>query len=247
MLKESFIFLQGVQRISERRIWQQGINNWESYLNNKVIGISAKRKSFHRTQITQLKKAITDKDEEFFAKKFPKKESWRLYNLFKEEALYLDIETTHRGDITVIGTYDGENQHFLVKGKNLDKYNIERILQRKKLLITFNGKSFDIPIIQHYFGMKIQKPHIDLMHVLKKIGYEGGLKAIEKKLGIKRPEEVVEADGSDAVLLWNSYLLTGDDSFLMKLLMYNEQDCVNLKTLAEFAIPRLWEKTRCTN
>ena len=49
---------------------------------------------------------------------------WRLYEFFKEDAVFLDIETTglskNSYDITVFGLYDGINTKIMIKGINLD-------------------------------------------------------------------------------------------------------------------------------
>lgn len=242
MLEESFIFFEGIETKSEKKIWNQGIKNWKEYLDSETKGFSKRKKSFHRKEIEKINKNLKNFKE--LSKIIAKQHHWRLWELLDENILFLDIETTGRFDITVIGLFDGEEQKFLVKGKNLSKELFLEIINNYDAIVTFNGRSFDIPVIEKYFGIKIEKIHIDLMHICRKIGLTGGLKNIEKEIGIARPEEVESANGSDAILLWNSYLITGDEEFLMKLLLYNEQDCVNLKTLAEYAIPKLWQKVR---
>jgi len=47
--------------------------------------------------------------------------------------------------------------------------------------------------------------HIDLRFLLKKLGYAGGLKRIDKELGINRGADIDGIDGFEAVRLWNEY------------------------------------------
>jgi uncharacterized protein YprB with RNaseH-like and TPR domain len=53
----------------------------------------------------------------------------------------------------------------------------------------YNGKTFDVPFIEKYFGIRMNHAHIDLRYVLKSLGYAGGLKRCEKALGLDRGEE----------------------------------------------------------
>jgi uncharacterized protein YprB with RNaseH-like and TPR domain len=62
----------------------------------------------------------------------------------------------------------------------------------------------------------------------------GGLKVIEKKLGVMRPDYLAYLDGYDAVMLWNRYR-NGEEWALDKLIEYNREDVVNLKALVEYA------------
>ena len=111
------------------------------------------------------------------------------------------------------------------------------------MIVTFNGSSFDLPVINRYYPNTIpQIAHMDLRHVLAKVGYTGGLKSIEKQLGIKRAEVVRDVNGSDAVYFWNMYKATGQERYLELLVKYNEEDVVNLKPLADFAVEELGKR-----
>ncbi len=245
MLKKSFIFLDKISHASEKKIWEQNIHTWDHFLETKDIhGIGKTRKIFYDQQIHHAKKAAVDDDVQTLSTLFPKQEHWRLYNLFKEQACFLDIETSgYYGDITVIGIYDGRETKTMIKGKNLNLPLLKNLLQQYKMIITFNGSSFDLPVINRYYPNTIPNiAHVDLRHVLAKVGYTGGLKSIEKQLGIKRAEEVRDVNGSDAVYFWNMYKATGQEKYLDLLVKYNEEDIVNLKPLADFAVNELGKK-----
>lgn len=229
---------------TERRIWNSGIHDWNDFIDAKQVkGFSALRKNFYDKQLHHAKEEFIQGNPSFF-QRFPQKECWRLYDHFKDECCFLDIETTgYYGDITVIGMYDGKDTKMMVKGFNLDKQRIADELKRYKMLVTFNGASFDLPVINRYFnGVIPQIPHLDLRFACARLGLAGGLKSIEKETGIKRAEEVADMSGEDAVYLWRQYRSTGNRKYLDKLVQYNEEDIVNLKPLADMVFTRLKQR-----
>ena len=59
----------------------------------------------------------------------------------------------------------------------------------------------------------------------------GGLKSVERQLGIKR--KLVEMNGYEAVRLWWKYVDSFDLEALNTLLEYNREDVVNMKVLRD--------------
>ena len=228
---------------TEGRIWSQGLNSWDDFLGVvKVKGLSAVRKDNCDRWLQEAKGKLRVGDSSFFAR-MP--DQWRLYNEFKDEAVFLDIETNgYYSGITVIGLSDGFDTKTFVRGFNLERALIIKELSRYKLIITFNGASFDLPVINRYFDFSPRVPHIDLRFVCQKLGFTGGLKAIEKQFSIKRRPEVNGLSGEDAVYLWEMWKSTGDKDYLDRLVWYNEEDILNLRPLAEKLVPALWNKIR---
>ncbi len=72
--------------------------------------------------------------------------------------------------------------------------------------------------------------HIDLRFLLKGLGYTGGLKGCEKKLGLDR-RELDGVNGYFAVLLWRDFRQNRNEKALETLLAYNVLDAVNLEYL----------------
>ncbi len=84
----------------------------------------------------------------------------------------------------------------------------------------------------HIPGIGLPPAHIDLRFFLRRLGYRGGLKTIERECNLSRGSDIDGMDGFDAVLLWRAYQ-EGDRSALERLLRYNTADIVHLKPLME--------------
>jgi len=246
MIRESFVLLPSVRYRTETKFWNQGLNSWDDFIASpKVKGLSTARKDNFTWRLQEAKKHLRNDNASFFTNTLPFSDQWRLYDQFKDEAVYLDIETNgYYSGITVVGLSDGVDAKTLVRGFNLDRSLLKKELEKYKLIVTFNGASFDLPVIQRYFNIRPNVPHVDLRFVCQKIGYVGGLKSIEKQLGISRRPEVDGFSGGDAVYLWEMWKSTGDRDYLNKLVWYNEEDILNLRPLAEKMIPKLWSKVR---
>ncbi len=94
MLEQSFIFLPKIGETTEKKIWNKGIHDWQTFLGSKNIkGISQARKEHFDWRIQQAKKAKKNEDIRHFHYYFPQREHWRLWNEYKDEAVCLDIET----------------------------------------------------------------------------------------------------------------------------------------------------------
>jgi len=246
MIRESFVVLPSVGQSTERKFWAQGVSSWDDFLSaSKVKGLSSARKDRFDWNLREANQHLRERNVSFFAQALSFSEQWRLYNEFKDEAVYLDIETNgFYSGITVVGLSDGVETKTFVKGFNLDRSLVMKELGKYKLIVTFNGASFDLPVIERYFNFRPNVPHVDLRFVCQKLGYVGGLKSIEKQLGISRRPEVDGISGADAVYLWEMWKSTGNRDYLEKLVMYNEEDILNLRPLAEKMIPLLWSSLR---
>ncbi len=246
MITESFIFLPSIGRKMEQKLWAKGVSHWDDFLSkDNIAGIGAKRKAQLDNSLGLWRKQYEQKDPRWLACNLARREHFRLWNEFKDNVLYLDIETTeYYGDITVVGLYDGEDCKSFVRGCNLDRDVLLEIFRQHKLLVTFNGASFDIPILERFLGEKILLPHIDLRQVCAKTGYAAPLKVVEEMLGIEREHETAGIRGDDAISLWYLWRNTGKQKYLEQLLAYNMADVVNLEPIANHTIPLLWKKVK---
>jgi hypothetical protein len=144
---------------------------------------------------------------------------------------YLDIETAFDGSVTVVGIYrEGLGTTQLV-GAGVYDVALYAALDGVTTIVTFNGSCFDLPVLRKrvYADLKREYAHCDLMYVCRRRGLRGGLKAIERRLGIERETEGIS--GWDAPRLWQRYESLGDRAALELLLRYNWEDVVNLARL----------------
>jgi uncharacterized protein YprB with RNaseH-like and TPR domain len=233
LLERTFIHIPGIGPKTEQHLWHQDILTWSHYLENKKALLSPARDAFVRRN---LEASLENRDNiRFFNERLSPGELWRIFGAFKQGAVYLDIETSglYGGvdEITVIGIYDGTQVKTFIQGINLDAFETE--IASYDLMITFNGAQFDLPFIRRQFpNIWLPPAHIDLRFFLKKLGYRGGLKAIERECNLARDPNINGMDGFDAVLLWRAYQ-AGDRSALERLIQYNTADIVNLKPLME--------------
>ena len=157
-----------------------------------------------------------------------------------DSCAYLDIETTSLdpsyGDLTVIGLYldDGKKRRVIqLVGDKISAAKLIELMEKVKVLYTYNGERFDLPYIKVKLGVDLARSclHKDLMYDCWRRNLYGGLKEVERKLGIKR--ELSDIDGRMAVRLWFNYTSYGDKRFLTTLLKYNREDVLNLKVLRQ--------------
>ena len=163
---------------------------------------------------------------------------------FRDSIAYLDIETTgldrYFNRITTIALYAGRSIFTYVHGQNLNDF-VEDI-QKYKIIVSYNGRSFDVPFIENYFKIRLNHAQIDLRYILQSLGFRGGLKGCERQLDMDRGD-LKEIDGFFAVLLWDEYQRTGDRKALDTLLAYNVQDTVTLENLMVTAYNRKLQQT----
>lgn len=252
MIRKTFLILDGIRESTEQRIWHQGISDWNDFLVAKEVkGIAATRKLYYDRQLLKARAALFFNNSPYFMDKLPAAECWRLYRFFREEAVFLDIESTgiETGDaITVVGLFDGISAMTMIRGINFDAQALREELKKYKLLITFNGASFDLPYIKRrYPDVLPNVPHLDLKHACAKLGIAGGLKLIEQELCIMRANPLVEKlRGGDPAALWRMFRATGDEHYLRMLVEYNAEDVMNLQPIADIIYKRLEERCYST-
>ena len=156
---------------------------------------------------------------------------------------YLDIETTgltfSASEITVVGIYlcRGEDAEFVqFVGRDISADGILETLEGINALYTYNGSRFDLPFIHSQYGINLAElfRHRDLMYDCWGKKLYGGLKGVERQLGLKR--KLPEMNGFEAVRLWWKYVDSFDLDALNTLLEYNKEDVINLKTLKDMLL-----------
>lgn len=189
----------------------------------------------------------------------------RSLDLFVEEAVlpdpaelvYLDTETTGLAGGTgtcafLIGIGVIEGSDFVVRQFFLRDYPEEKAilaaladeLSRYKGLVTFNGKTFDVPLLETRYTLARQRSpfgrmiHLDLLHPARRLWKlrleRCHLTHLEQEvLGISRKGDV---PGSEIPGIYFDYLRTGDARGLQPVFFHNSLDIVTLAALtAEMA------------
>ena len=114
MLTHSFIFLTRFGYSRERKLWEQGVVDWDGFLSRERIRfISRHWKERYDKQILEAMKSLSMMDLSFFQRYLPKREVWRVYYSLRHNpdfrVFFLDIETDEYGNLTVISLFDGED------------------------------------------------------------------------------------------------------------------------------------------
>lgn len=153
---------------------------------------------------------------------------------------YIDIETTglsrRFADLTVIGIAlerDGQCRVVQLHGVDLSNERLLMVLEGVDELYSYNGSRFDLPFIRAKLGVDLNKcfRHTDLMYDCWRNKLKGGLKAVERQLGIIR--YLKNVNGYVAVKLWYDYVNNHNQQALSALLEYNREDIVNLQVLRQ--------------
>ncbi|MDP9380040.1 MAG: ribonuclease H-like domain-containing protein [Chloroflexota bacterium] len=176
-----------------------------------------------------------------------------LEGLDLSSALFLDTETTgldpRSGALAFlvgVGYFDGDR--FQVSQFFLEDVDAERamlcavadLLREFQLLVTFNGKSFDAPLLATRLALHAQAhclhemPHADLLHPARRLWKERlqscRLTNLERQiLGVGRTGDV---PGSVIPELYARYLVDGDARRLLPVFYHNAQDLLTLLALS---------------
>ncbi len=248
MLDSTFCHMPGIGRSKEAQVWEAGYTCWEDLLSeNHTLAESL----FRRAKAGSLESIsrLNEMDHIYFRDLLPRGMEWRAYNQFKDDAAFLDIETTglssHYNDVTTVCVHSKKSTKIYINGQNL--MDLKKDMRSFKYLVTFNGARFDLPFLAARLHMTFPQIHLDLLYPLRALGYSGGLKRVEEQLGLSR--ETAGVTGKDAVRLWKSYKRKTPLSILGKtvsgtsalkvLTDYNRDDTVNLEELADLAYKKL--------
>ena len=240
MIRSTFQLTPGVGPYRERELWAAGVTRWERL--PAAGAVSPKLDLRLREAVLRAEAALEAGDADALARMIPRRERWRLYAAFAEDAAFLDVETDANQQVTVVGVLDREGPRLFVRDRNLADF--PAAARGWKLLVTYNGLSFDAPVLERTFpGWKAPAAHLDLRHLFGRLGHSGGLKLLEEETGVGRPAHLKGVDGREAIRLW-SLCEDGDRAALRALAEYNLYDAVNLKALAAVGYNRMIERLR---
>lgn len=169
-----------------------------------------------------------------------------------ERAVFLDTETTGLSGGTgtyvfLVGAGWFEGDAFVVRQVFMRDHAEEAALlaavrdlvARFELVVTFNGKSFDLPLLQTRYALARQPSpldgllHLDLLHPARRVWRHCldncRLASLEEHLGHRREQDVP----SWAIpSLYFAYVRGGDAAPMARVFQHNLQDVLSLVTLA---------------
>ena len=246
MIRNTFCHIPGIGIRTERLFWNRGVHSWDDFgqvaATRLTMGHKRRRILAEHLDLSRIR--LEQQDPHYFADLLPPDQHWRLFADFREQVAYLDIETTGMGSpfdvITTLALFDGKTVRWYVQGRNLEQFKAD--IQNYQVVVTYNGKCFDLPFIRSTLNLRMDQVHIDLRYLLASLGYRGGLKGCERQLGIGR-NELDGVDGFFAVLLWDEYRRHHNRQALETLLAYNILDAINLETLMVLAYNRKTAET----
>ncbi len=251
-LERTFQLSRGVGPYRERDLWARGVRDWRQFEAQAAEGAVMNERLDRELSgaIAETRAALQAQALEALAGRVPEREHWRLYPYFSERAAFLDVEADGEGALTVAGVLDAAGVGTFIRGRNLHELPVR--LANSDVWVTFNGGSFDVPVLKKNFeGLRSPLVHLDLKVILRKVRQQGGLKEIEERLGLGRPPHLKGVRGLDAIRLWREHMASLDPAPLRVLVEYNLYDAVNLKTLLEWAVNAIaeelaweeWERT----
>jgi uncharacterized protein len=236
MLESTFQLVRGMGPGKERALWRRGIVHWSE--------LPKRHDDLLHSAVAEAAAALRRRDVDHLAALLPSGEHWRLFPQFGDDAAYVDIETSDDvvgfEGISAIGVLDRNGPRLFLAGRDL--HHFPAAARGWSMLVTFNGRSFDLPILRRAFpAWRPPLAHADLRHALRRLGQTGGLKAIERRLRdlhLTRPDHLAGLDGKDTGWLFRRGR-EGDLSALRRFAEYNLYDAVNLRTLMAYAYNEL--------
>lgn len=177
----------------------------------------------------------------------------RFHDLAFRDFLFLDTETTGLAGAGTIAFMVGlayfEDDSLVLRQYFVPDFGdeaamlslLEELLADKTALITFNGRTFDIPLLDGRYLMNRmssdlrQLPHFDLLPPARRLWRARlgsvALSALERPLlGVRRSEE--DVPGWLIPGLYHQYLSSGDGRELVRVFYHNQIDLLSMVTLA---------------
>jgi uncharacterized protein len=133
-------------------------------------------------------------------------------------------------------------------------YYLEKVLADASSLVSFNGRAFDLPILETRFVLNrmapgcLNLPHLDLLPLARQLWRDHlssrRLVVLEEKiLDVERSEE--DLPSSLIPYLYRQYLESGDPAEMARIFYHNQIDVLSLATLLWHALRLVTEPAAC--
>lgn len=245
-LEHTFLHLPRIGVRTEQKLWREGVKTWDDLETARqappdLFGVP------HHPLLNALaasRRALESRDSTYFAKRLPPREHYRIAGTFPDETLFLDIETTglslYYDSITLIGCACGDRYACHVVGTQ-DDYDdaLRELIDQAACIVTFNGTLFDLKFLAKQTpDLRFPTAHVDLRYLVRRASLKGGQKEVEAALGIRRPGDIVDVDGAQAVILWYEYI-SGNTDAGRQLVRYNHADVEGMKRILDATVARI--------
>jgi uncharacterized protein len=175
-----------------------------------------------------------------------------LEGLTARDLLFLDTETTGLSGgagtcafLIGAGFFEGEVLHvhqFFMRDFNEEKAMLSHfstLLDRAKGLVTFNGRCFDVPLIDERFILNRSRislralPHLDLLHPSRRLfkGLYADCRLVTLEEQVLKMERHGDIDGSLIPACYFDYVRTGRSEMIEQIFSHNRNDIVTLVAL----------------
>lgn len=229
-------FLPHVGPQREKRLRAEGCACWSDVLDtvHPAAGFDLLEWNEIRAAAEADLRAVAADDVALFTGRLPALEQWRVLAQWFDRASFFDIETSGlEADsiVTLVCCFHEDRPLRFLADENLDDFL--DLLEQIKLLVSFNGASFDVPrVLARFHIPELPCAHVDLRWLCHHAGWRGGLKKIEKMLGLQRPPDLDGLGGAEAVWLWQAWSGKRDARARRTLERYCSADTALLKLVA---------------
>lgn len=171
----------------------------------------------------------------------------------KEDILILDLETTGLRSNGIFAFMIGlgyyVNEQFIVEqiflpDPEAEVNSFDRLLElvnEKSLLITFNGKTFDIPVLEsrllyHQIWLNLRAmEHLDLLHLARRLWKNKlpscALETIEFYILGQIRDKELDIEGGEIPQTYFSFLLNGNPELMQRVFLHNHTDILHTAAL----------------
>jgi uncharacterized protein YprB with RNaseH-like and TPR domain len=173
---------------------------------------------------------------------------WPDNGMVPSDTIFLDLETTGLScsPLFLIGTMCWEDGDLVVRQYLARDYSEERAaiarfaraFTGRKMLVTFNGKSFDMPYLRMRAAstrveLPAEPPHFDLLHVCRRVWKDSlpNCKLQTLETHICRRPRYGDIPGERIPEAYHAFVRTGDARRMVQILHHNMLDLVTMADL----------------
>ncbi len=241
MITRAFLHYHGIGPVKLDRLRRQGVCDWDTVLTHPDrLPFKGKLAVELVDQVRGCRAALERDDIGYLVRQFHSRDQWRILGHYFSEASFFDIETTGldwMDTISMIVCYHRGRLYRFYDGENLEEFLA--LLDDMRLLVSFNGASFDVPRVLDAFRVpELPCPHIDMRWLCYHSEYTGGLKAIADHMALRRPADLDGLTGFEAVALWDRWTAYGDRRAKRQLTRYCCADVILLVQIAAGALAK---------